>query len=175
MSEKHTKSNREALEHQADLVRANLMQHLDAIDRRRHEMFDVQRLARKYFKQIALAVAGGLVLGVGSVGLLTYRLATRTRRIEDHRIRAVVGAWLRPELVAKKKEPGIWGMVRKAAFSALSTALLNVAKHVIQEMVAAREEQPIRGLLPAAESEPLSIEGAYQTPMTPALANKIIG
>jgi hypothetical protein len=93
----------ETLRQQADAARDQLMSTLEHLDRRRHDLTDV-RLQLKRHPVAAASIATGLVVIVGALGWLGYRLARREQHTWRERARALRRAWHRPQRVASGKQ-----------------------------------------------------------------------
>jgi hypothetical protein len=118
---------RHELEIRADIARDRLLETIDAIDRRRHDVLDWKLQLREHVGRIAFgsaALMGGVALAV-AVRVLRARLSAAHRRQE--RFRALTRAWEHPERVATRQRRPVRAMMLSAA-SAI--ALLAVARLV---------------------------------------------
>ena len=89
--------SRSELEYEADQARARLLGTIDALDRRRHELFDWRLQLSKRTGQLALA-GGALTFGLAcTVGLAVYRARTHDQRVREERWRAIKRSWEHPE------------------------------------------------------------------------------
>jgi hypothetical protein len=117
---------RSALEHEADVARARLIDTIERLDQKRHEVLDWRLQARRHSGELA-AVAGAMTLTVGvPVGVAIYRAATRDARLREERLHALTRFWLHPERVAVKRKHKLgWlmGAMLVAAAGTLATAV----------------------------------------------------
>lgn len=102
--------SRDDLEREANRTRARLLDTLEALDQRRHDVTDdpraflVERLGDH--SKVTAGATSALVFGAaGALGWSVYRLATRDRRRRQERWNALRRFWAHPELVARRSPP----------------------------------------------------------------------
>src|SRR5205085_2475559 len=100
---------RELLERAANRTRERLVETLNALDDKRHELTDVKGLVHDQVvehKKPILITGGSIVLAVSSiVGWSIYRFATRKERLREERWKALRRYWNHPERLARKDPP----------------------------------------------------------------------
>jgi hypothetical protein len=130
---------RELLERSANRTRARLLDTIEALDQRRHEVMDVrgqlERQVEAHMKP--LAVVGGLVVTtLGSVlGISIYWAATRRERLRRERWSALRRLWEHPERIARKDPPKgsmAWSIGRKVLTATLTYVALEATKRMVR-------------------------------------------
>lgn len=95
---------RARLERKAEVIRSRLLRHVDALDARRHQVTEVGRRAKDAVpRAVTVVLAGGALLGAG-IGLVTWAVRARRRRLLSVRLAAAVEpfrARRRPSLAAE--------------------------------------------------------------------------
>ena len=123
---------RERLEREANLARARLADTLGALDRRAHDVVDLQLQIRRHARPliIAGAIVGVSALGLASLGI--YRFATRDARRRRDRFLAVRRLWMHPERVARSEPPSIPAAIgRKLLVGAVTIVATTLLKRAI--------------------------------------------
>jgi hypothetical protein len=96
-------ATRNELEREANDARARLVETIDLLDQRRHEMLDWKLYLRRHSGQLIVAT-GGLAASVGvAAGVAIYRAERRDQRRREERWRAVIRLWEHPERVAVRQ------------------------------------------------------------------------
>lgn len=130
---------RELLERSANRTRARLIETIEALDHRRHEVMDVKTVVKKqvheHWKPLAI-VGGVFVVGIGTIiGVSVYWAATRRERLRRERWQALRRFWFHPERLAQKEKPKgslAWEIGRKVLGSTLTFFALQLAKRAVQ-------------------------------------------
>ncbi|MGZ3416240.1 MAG: hypothetical protein ACXWUG_18320 [Polyangiales bacterium] len=141
---------RDLLERSANRTRARLIDTIDALDHRRHELMDVrgqiEKQVRAHWKPVA--ILGGLaVCGLGAaLGFSIYWAATRRVRLRRERWKALRRFWFHPEQLARR-EPAKGTMAWSIGRKVLTATLTYVALEATKRMV--------RAALPPARTEEL--------------------
>jgi hypothetical protein len=116
-------NSRYELEREANVARARLLGAIDALERRRHDIFDWKLQVRTHSTEIALT-AGAIVVGFAvTAGAAKYRSTLRREKLRAARWRAIKRSWQHPERVAVRPRP--FAVVVRAlvvAFAAFATA-----------------------------------------------------
>lgn len=103
----------------ADRIRERFLRDLSALDRKRHEVFDVKLQVKRHPMPL-IAAAGAFAVALLTMVLVT-RHRTKMRHSNHARLEALLRAWEHPERVArdgKGEDPG-----KKVAFGLLGAAL----------------------------------------------------
>jgi len=95
--------SRETLRRRADEARDRLMLTLDALDRRRHELFDV-KLQLKRHPAAAASLGAGALAVVGVLGFFAWRVSHREQHLWRERAHALARAFAHPHRVASRKQ-----------------------------------------------------------------------
>ena len=125
----------EALTVKANRARARLLETVDAIDRKRHDAFNVGLQVRKHAEPIAIG-GGAIVLAVAAgVGLVAYRIATRRERLRHERFSMLRRMWQHPERAARREPTSFFGRVaRNVALGLLGAVVLLPARHLLADL-----------------------------------------
>lgn len=146
-------TEREALEREANLVRARLANTLDALDSRRHQLMDVKLQVRRFARPLMLIGSGLGTLLLGGVAFAIYRSTTSDARRRRQRKEMLPRMWRHPERVGAMQKPSLLAAVgRKLLTSALTMIGMEVLrrglKHpAVQRWMGPREQRT--PLLPA--------------------------
>jgi hypothetical protein len=130
---------RELLERSANRTRARLIDTIEALDHRRHEVMDVRGQIEKqvtaHWKPLAI-VGGAMVVGLGTVlGLSIYWAATRRERLRRERWSALRRLWQHPERLARPDPPKgsmAWSIARKVLTATLTYVALEATKRMVR-------------------------------------------
>ena len=125
----------EALTVKANRARARLLETVDAIDRKRHDAFNVGLQVRKHAEPIAIG-GGAIVLAVAAgVGLVAYRIATRRERLRHERFSMLRRMWQHPERAARREPTSFFGRVaRNVALGLLGAVVLLPARRLLADL-----------------------------------------
>jgi hypothetical protein len=129
--------SRYELEREANVARGRLLETIDALERRRHEIFDWRFQVRTHSTDIALT-AGALLFGIAITAGAAKLHSTRSREsLRRARWRAMKRSWEHPERVAPRRRPfGVFVQALLVAVAALATAELGLRP------MRARRERP---------------------------------
>jgi len=111
---------RHELELRADVARDRLLDAIDAIDRRRHDVMDWKLQLRHHVGQVALlsaALLGGIAIVAGAGVYRTKRNVSHQHR---ERVRALQRFWEHPERIAVRRRRPLRAMLLMA-FVAIAT------------------------------------------------------
>jgi len=140
-------TDREALEREAERVRARLYDTLDVLDKRRHDVLDVKHQVEQHVVPVA---AGGAIffVGIGGVIALAVHHAIDSRRHRGReRMRAFTRIWRHPERAAKYQPRSILAEVgRKALLAAASMVAVEITKRALRKVMVARDAREARAL-----------------------------
>lgn len=140
--------DREALELQAEQVRARLLRRIDVLEKRRHEVLDVKRQVESHIVPIA---AGGVVVvaSAGAALALAIHHAVESRKHRGReRVRAFRLLWEHPERATRLKRGSIFGEVgRKALIAGLSLIAVELTKRGVKQLVAPMRAEPTSGVM----------------------------
>lgn len=139
---------REMLERAANRARERLVETLNALDEKRHELTDVKGLAKREViehKKPILITGGSIVLAIGTiVGVSIYRFATRKERLREERWKALRRYWNHPERLARKDPPKgslAAELGRKILIGTLTFAALELTKRTISNALPAHKRE----------------------------------
>lgn len=127
--------SREALEAQADQVRAKLATTLERLDRKRHEIAHLADVPAQIEEHVVPIAAGAAIVLVGTGALITWsivRLVTAPERRPQQRMDALRRAWFHPENVGRKRSTFVGDLVRKLATGVVTTLAMTMLKKAIQ-------------------------------------------
>jgi hypothetical protein len=119
---------RHQMELRAEVARDRLLDTIDALDRKRHEVLDWRLQLRQHLTQLALvsvAVVGGLAMAIGT-GLYRARLLADHRRRE--RVRALSRFWRHPERVALDRHHSLRTIAMSGLLTLLTLAAARIAR-----------------------------------------------
>ena len=122
MSPKPT-PERDALLHKANSVRADLLHHIDLLERRRRVALDVPRQIRRHFRGAVVVAGLGVLLLSAGVAFAVHGVVTRHQRRRAKRLDALLTVWRRPDLVVRAKRT-LWTSLRGAVLSGLASAAI---------------------------------------------------
>lgn len=127
--------SRETLRRRADEARDRLMLTLDALDRRRHELFDL-KLQLKRHPAAAASLGAGALAVVGVVGFFAWRLSRREEHLWRERAHALVRAFRHPHrLAARKEAPFSAELGRRVLLGLCAFVALELGKRAIGRML----------------------------------------
>jgi hypothetical protein len=138
---------RAELEREADLARERLLGKLDAIDKRRQELFDFRLQLRRHADQIRFGAAAVLTAALMVTGLRALVVERRRARLPRERARAVERLWKHPERVAQRRRP-LWEIVAANVVVAVTTF---IAAEAAWRLVDGRRHLPRAPLPPVEE------------------------
>jgi hypothetical protein len=138
---------RAELERQADLARARLLGTLDAIDKRRHELFDVRMQLRRHGAQIRFGAAAVLTAAFLASGLRALSTQRRRDRMGRERLRAAGRLWRHPERLALRRRP-LWETI---AANVVIAIVAFAAAEATWQVVDGRRRLPRAPLPPVEE------------------------
>ena len=133
--ELHDRPSREALEAQADEVRAKLATTLERLDRKRHEIAHLADVPAQIEEHVVPIAAGAAIVLVGAGALITWsivRLVTAPERRPKQRLDALRRAWFHPENVGRKRSGFVGDLARKLATGIVTTLAMTALKRAIQ-------------------------------------------
>lgn len=128
-----TKSRNE-LVREADLARARLLDTVEKLDRRRHEMLDPQVQLRRQLRPLAIGSFVVVAVAAAGAGLVAHRVATADRRRRRARWRLLRDMWRHPERAMRGERRSLAESVLRSALVTLVTA---VASTVARRLLAA--------------------------------------
>jgi hypothetical protein len=144
-----TDGARYELEHEADMTRARLLRTIDALDRKRRELFDFKLQLRRHTGDIVSA-AGGLLIGAGATAaVVLYRRHRHERRVRQERVRAIARLWQHPERIAARQSM-LGTAVRLVLVVVATMATTTLGTHQLERI----RKKP---RLPAHPVEPLGL------------------
>ena len=126
-----TKSHDE-LVREADLARARLLDTVEKLDQRRHEMLDPGVQLRRQLRPIA--VGGFVVVAVAAAGagFVAHRIATAAQRRRRERWRLVRDMWRHPERAMRGERRSLAESVLRSTLVALvTTAASTLARRML--------------------------------------------
>jgi hypothetical protein len=126
-----TKS-RDELVREADLARARLLDTVEKLDQRRHEILDPRVQLRRQLRP--LAVGGFVVVAMAAAGsgLVVHRVATADRRRRRERRRLLREMWRHPERAMRGERRSLAeSVVRSALVTLVSAAASIVARRLL--------------------------------------------
>ena len=126
------------LEMEANRVRSRLLDTLERLDRKRHEITNVRLQVREHAPELA-AVGGALALLLGGSVLLAVLGARRhERKLREERVRAIGRFWRHPEWLAQKKRSSLAGEIgRKVLVGMVTFAAIELAKRGVRRALVA--------------------------------------
>jgi hypothetical protein len=127
---------RDELTRQANALRSNLIQHIDALGRRRRQALDPRVQLRRHFRGVLLGAGVAVLLAAGGLAFAAYKLGERRSR--RGWLPALVGAWRRPDAPREARSRGILPAVAKVAKSALLSLAVAAVKQAAVRATAAR-------------------------------------
>ena len=137
--------DRERLEAQANRVRARLAETLEALERRRHDLFDLGFQARRHVG-LTLGALAGLALAAGAAAAFaSYRARTRGPRLRQERLRAVGRLWRHPDRVASERAPVLPEIGRRLLITGVTYLLTQVVRRRVRRALPAA--RPVRAEL----------------------------
>jgi len=95
-------TQRDELEHQANIARTKLVVTLGELDRRSQDLFDVKKMVGRHKKELAILAATAALVTIAAAVFLVRRRASRARRLRSQRVDALRRAWEHPEWIAPK-------------------------------------------------------------------------
>ncbi|HXX68494.1 MAG TPA: hypothetical protein VEK07_14995 [Polyangiaceae bacterium] len=139
--------SRDNLLHEADAVRARLLETVERLDRRRHEVLDVKLQLQRYASTLAAIALVALVITGSAVGFAVARMPGAAARRRRDRWRLARSVWRRPDRALRAaRGPFFSEVLRGVAMSVVTMALTSPARSVVREILAAasRVERPTR-------------------------------
>lgn len=131
--------SREELVQEADAARARLLETVDQLDQRRHEVLDPGLQIRKHARVLT---AGGVVLAAtvgGGVGLVLHHRSTASRRLWRERARLLSSLWRHPDRALHGMRDSLLGsVVRSVVASLIATAVTVPARRLLADLIDAR-------------------------------------
>ena len=125
----------ENLRQTASRARDRLARTLDALDRRRHDIFNIKGQLHKHAVPLVLVSAGTALVLAGSGAVALYRTHHRRERLLSERVQALVRFWRYPERVARQGERSIPAEIGRRVLMGLSTTvLLEFGRQVIKKI-----------------------------------------
>ena len=166
----HDRPSREALEAQADEVRAKLATTLERLDRKRHEIAHLADVPAQIEEHVVPIAAGAAIVLVGTGALITWsivRLVTAPARRPRQRIDALRRAWLHPENVGRGRSTFVGDLVRKLATGIVTAVAMQALKKAIQSPQLAEafpQLSLLQGKAPRRKrARPSNVSGASRT------------
>ena len=118
--------SRDELVREADLVRDRLLDTVEKLDQRRHEMLDPRVQLRRQLRP--LAVGGFVVVAVAAAGagLAAHRVARANQRRRRERWRLLRDMWRYPERAMRGERRSLGESVLRSALVTLVTAVASL-------------------------------------------------
>ena len=140
MSPKKQDGEYQALRQRADAVRDRLLDTIERLDRKRHDLFDVGAQLRRHRGALALATfALGLVAAVSVMG---WRRAGQ-RHLWRARRRALFRVWRRPDRVARFQERSFGAeLTRRVLLAVIGFGLRELGKEQVRRALPAARHRP---------------------------------
>lgn len=131
-----------SLERRADFLRAQLLDTIDRIERRAHELTNVRlQLGRHASVVRTFSIAGITLVGAG-VALGFYRFRTRDERRRHQRRRAIRRAFEHPDRVASYKDRTFFvQLLRNVALGSLTFVAMQMAKRSLRHALPSLHEE----------------------------------
>ena len=128
---------REELEREAERTRARLLETLDVLDRRRHDLLDVRKQVEDHFAPVASAIAIAVLFLGGAIGVAIHDAIDRRRHKGRARVRALARLWQHPDRALRVEEKSFAGELgRKVLMTALSVVATQVTSHFVKQALA---------------------------------------
>jgi hypothetical protein len=124
-------SQRDELEHRADVARTKLVVTLGELDRRGHELLDVRKMIGRHSKQLALLAATAALVTIAATVFIVRRRSSRPRRLRTERLEAVQRVWQHPEWLAPKRRSFSAEITRKLALTAIEAVGVRALERVV--------------------------------------------
>jgi hypothetical protein len=159
--------SRARLELEANRVRSRLMDTLDVIDRRRHDLLDVRLQLRQHTDLLAKGLGGLALLIGGGIALGVYRSRARRQHLREERMRALTRFWQHPDRIAREKRQSMLAEIgRKLLVGVATFTAMQLVKRQVRlalpekpgqraELIPHRVRQP----LPAPHNGPSGEHG----------------
>lgn len=146
--------SREDLVHEADAVRAKLLQTVRRLDRRRHEALDFKLQLRRHARTLAALGVLGLVITGSAAGLAVSRISSAAARRRRDRWRLARSVWRRPDRALRAaRGPFFVEVLRGVAMSLVTMALTFPARRVVERVLAAASRVKDAAQPDAAQSD----------------------
>ena len=131
---------RDNLRHRADQARDRLMVTLDALDRRRHELFDVRKQIQRH-PAAAASLSAGAVAMLGLLGFVIWRVSRKEQHVWRERAHALQRAWQHPHRLASSKQAPFGAELGRRVLLGLAAFFaIELGKRGIGRLLAARTE-----------------------------------
>jgi hypothetical protein len=155
-------SRRSALEANADLVRAHLLDQMDLLRERTHRLLDPAEELKRHTTGVILAAAAIALMAGGGGALLGYRMSTRKERARRLRIEGWVRLFQHPERAAPAPQSFAVRLLERAATATVTAVLATIGKRYVTRLMATRAPKDPIGL--AIEPDPFPSVAATEEP-----------
>jgi hypothetical protein len=139
---------RRSLAAHANLVRARLIEGMDALLERKRRLLNPAEVVRRHgTATIVIGASAALALAMG-VALAVSRNAARKKRTRQARGEGWMSLVRRPESVIPKPRSWVVGLLKKGTSAAFAATIAVLAKHYVAQALTDPGERPVRRLPP---------------------------